>query len=410
MLPSRFVNRSAAALVAFSLVACEAPTGGAPSLLTALPRALTADELAIIDANNAFAFRLFKEVARSDSNHLISPLSASYALGMAANGADAETLDGILQALSLDGLSVPQANAGYKSLTALLTSLDNRTEMRIANSAWFNDRFTPAAPFSATLEQHFAARVQSLDFMNPQSPTTINDWVKAETRGRIPSIVGTLSDDMALILANAVFFKGTWRNQFDPDKTTTRPFTGSGGTTAVPMMQRLGAARYAESATHRMLDLPYGNGAFAMTLVMPAQPDQPLQALVDSLSPERWAQWTSALSEAPEVSILLPRFTLDYMRELKDDLSALGMSRAFSREAQFPHIIEDPEQLAIWSVLQKSRLEVNESGTVAAAATTITMGVTSISNPMFHADRPFLVVLRERLSGTILFVGKVVRM
>lgn len=381
-----------------------------PPLLTALPRALSSDERAIVNANNAFAFRLFRQVATSDANHLISPLSASFALGMAANGADGATLDGIKTALSLDGLSVAEANAGYRALTTLLTSLDQTTEIRIANSAWFNRRFTPAAPFLASVQDAFSAKVERLDFRAASSPERINSWVNEATRGRIPRIVGSLQDDLALFLANALFFKGSWRDQFDPELTKPEPFHGTAGPTTVAMMQMREDARFGRSDSHLMLDLPYGNGAYAMTLVMPARADVPLPSLIDSLTPQRWSAWTSSLHYAL-VSVQLPRFTLDYSRRLNEDLSALGMQRAFSTQAEFPFILQRPLPLAISEALQITRLEVNETGTVAAAATGLSIVVTSAPTVVeFHANRPFILVLRERLTGTILFIGKVVKL
>jgi serine protease inhibitor len=401
-----------APLFALTLAACSAePTApAAPPLLTALPRALSVAEATIIDANNAFAFKLLQEIATADSNVFLSPLSVSLALGMTMNGAAGTTLDGMKEALNFGPLSTAEINSGYRSLLELLRSLDSRTQLNIANSIWFDASFPARQSFIDATRDAFNAEIRAVSFGNPATVGQINGWVSDATRGKIPTIIDAINPQDVMFLINAIFFKGDWRHSFRASDTRPREFYAADGTQMVPMMSRTGAVALGTGPYHRIGELQYGNGAFAMTVLMP-RGDVPLDvhALTDSLTVERWGQWTAGMSEHSDIEVLLPKLRLEYKRSLVDDLSALGMQEAFDPvDADFSGLFDSPQQTFISDVVHKTFVEVNEQGTTAAAATAVTVGVTS-APPSFQVDRPFIVVLRERLSGTILFVGKVVR-
>ena len=398
------------ALLALTLSACSADPTGPPPLLTELPRALSVAEATIIDANNAFAFRLLQEVATADSNVFLSPLSVSLALGMTMNGAAGTTLDEMKQALNFGPLSMAEINSGYRSLLTLLRGLDSRTQLSIANSIWFDAAFPARQSFIDATRDAFNAEIRAVAFGNPATIGQINGWVNEATRGKIPTIIDAISPQDVMFLINAIFFKGDWRHSFRASETQPRPFYATDGSQMVPMMSRKGPVALGAGAYHTIGEMQYGNGAFAMTVLMPRR-DVPLDvhALTDSLTVERWAQWTAGMTEQSNIDVLFPRLKLEYERSLVDELSVLGMQEAFQDGvANFSGLFDGGAQPFISDVRHKTFVEVNEQGTTAAAATAVTVGVTS-APPSFQVDRPFIVVLRERLSGTILFVGKIVR-
>lgn len=404
---------AAALLIA---AACSGPTeqSGPPPLLTALPRALTTAELRLVSAGNQFAFGVFREVQRAKpgDNIFLSPTSASMALGMTLNGAAGTTLDSMRAALAVSGAPIEEINAGYRGLIDLLRGLDTRVDFAIANSIWARAGMPFAQAFLDAGRNSFDAEIRTLDFSAPSTLTAINQWVNDKTKGKIPTILDQIASGEVMFLINAIYFKGSWRLAFDPKRTRNLPFHAADGSTRDVATMDLGPEplRYAATAGHEMVELPYGNGAFAMTLLLPA-PGRSLANLTDGLDAARWAEWTGALSEH-KIGLMLPRFRLEYKRELNGDLSALGMRIAFDPDrADFSRMLggSSAGNLYITKVLQKTFVDVNEEGTTAAAATSVGIGVTS-APATIQFDRPFLFAIRERLSGTILFLGQVVKL
>jgi serine protease inhibitor len=394
------------------LAACASPTGpgGQPPLLTELPRALSADELRIVDGANSFAFDLLRESTRrlpADSNAFLSPLSASMALGMALNGANGETLDAMQAALRLTGMTEAEINQGYRDLIGLLGELDSRTEMKIANSMWGHQGFTIEPAFIDAGKTFFDAEVKTLDFGSSSSVSTINDWVSGKTNGRISKLLEQISNDEILFLINAIYFKGKWREAFDPKDTQNGPFQAADGRTrTAALMDQTDTLRYDETADYQAVDLLYGNGSFAMTVLLPKGDRTPADVLA-GLNPVAWRDLAGRFRDA-KVHLTFPRFKLEYSRKLKDDLTALGMGIAFDDSlADFYRIANvAPQRLYLTRVDQKTFVEVNEEGTEAAAATSVGVGVTSVPEVFeMRVDRPFVFAIRERLSGTVLFLG-----
>jgi serine protease inhibitor len=390
--------------------ACKSPFGNddLPPLLTQLPRQLSTAELRVIDASNAFAFDLLREVTRTlpaDSNVFLSPLSASMALGMALNGANGETFDSMQAALRLTGMSEAEINQGYKDLIALLLGLDSSTEMRIANSMWGHQGFQILPGFIDAGKTFFDAETGTLDFASPTAVSTINDWVSRKTNGRIPTLLEQISREEVLFLINAIYFKGRWRDAFERDETRPAPFyAATGATRTVQLMSQEDSLRYHESAEYQAVDLLYGNGAFAMTVLLPREGHTPAELLA-GLNAETWKDLAGRF-QIQDMQLGLPRFRLEYSRKLAEDLTTLGMGIAFDRtRADFYRIADvRPDRLFITRVDQKTFVDVNEEGTEAAAATAVGIGTTS-APPAMVVDRPFLFAIRERLSGTVVFLG-----
>jgi serpin B len=387
-----------------------------PVALTALPRPLSASEVKVRDAANTFAFALWSKIvaAQRDSNVFVSPLSASFALGMTMNGAAGTTYDQMRSVLQFSGASLSEINGGYRSLIALLTSLDPGVKMQIANSIWHRQDFPFRQAFFDTTTAYFDATVSGLDFTNvPASLAAINGWVNAATSGKIPTVLDDISSQQVMFLINAIYFKGSWRQKFDAAQTAPAPFSpAGGGTQTAQLMHRLDTLSYAEGSTFQAADLAYGNTAFSMTVLLP-KAGTDVETLAASLTPATWQAITSSLTTR-KVDFYLPKLMLKYERKLNSDLKSLGMVQPFAAgSADFTLMAPAPagNQLFIDFVKQNTFVDVNEEGTEAAAVTTVGVGVTSMpSYPAMRVDRPYLFVLRERLTGTVLFMGKIARM
>jgi serine protease inhibitor len=396
--------------VSIATAACSDPNGPAPTELTELPRPLTSSEQKLIGGSNAFAFDLLRQVNTSDraGSVFVSPLSASMALGMTLNGAAGDTYTAMHGTLRFGDLARTDVNEGYKSLIALLRGLDPSTEFRIANSIWYEKTFPFHASFIDESKLFFDAQVQGLDFANPASVDVINSWVSDATSKKIPKIIDGV-DDNVMFLINAIYFKGAWKTRFDKSKTVDAPFYALDGSTSnVPLMTQSEGTRTVFGAGYSAFDLPYGNTAFSMTVVLPDK-GVDINSFTESLSEAKWAAIDEGLREG-NIDIYLPRFKLTWEKKLSPDLIDLGMGIAFTEGmSDFTRMSPKGRDLVISEVIQKTFVEVNEEGTEAAAATSVGIMPTSLP-PSIRVDRPFIFAIRERFSGTILFIGKVTRL
>jgi len=401
--------------IAFTAVAaCNDPSSPAPPKITSLPRDLTNTEQAITQSSNTFAFSLLKAVNATfaDSNVFISPLSASMALGMALNGTATETHSEMRAALGLTTGTMAEVNQGFQSLIGMLRALDPNVDFRIANAVWYRDTFGPdiEQSFLDATRTYFDARVEGLDFASPNALTAINDWVNSSTNGKIDKMVDQIPSEIVMYLMNAIYFKGNWREEFDPKRTAAADFTtNQNQVVTAQMMSRRGGFRLRRlSAGTLAVELPYGGDAFVMTAILP--PDgTDINAFIDVLSPQVLDALTTDMDDAG-MTLHLPKFRLAWEDEFNDELKSLGMQRAFVPDgADFtPLSARLGHNLYISKVRQKTFVDVNEEGTEAAAVTSVDIGVTSFPSTV-DFNRPFVFVIRERLTGTILFVGKIVQ-
>jgi serpin B len=385
------------------------PRGTAPDSLEVLPRALSQSEQQTIAANNRFAFDLFRSINTrfADTNVFISPLSASFALGMTLNGAEGETFEGMTHALHIVDTDRSRINAAYRDLIDLLLNLDESVDMRIANAIWYRDGFPFHQSFLDTVAHYFDARVAGLDFEDPATLTRINAWADTATAGKIPEVLDAIPGELVMLLMNAIYFKGSWRSQFDPDRTHNAPFATERGTSYSARMMHLENQDVALARLNGIeaVDLPYGRAAFTMTAILPPAGTD-VDVFIETLDQPRWDAIIGALRPA-KGDVFLPRFTMKWEDTLNADLIAMGMDNAFCEGcANFLRMSPVGDQLFIDFVKQNTFVDVNEEGTEAAAVTTVGIGVTS-GPPSIRFDRPFVFVIRERLTGTILFMGKV---
>ena len=409
-------HRAIGAAVLIAATACSQPTasgGVKPEIITALPRQLSSAEQAIARSTPDFAVSLLRSVNTgfTDRNVFVSPLSASMALGMTLNGASSDTYTEMRTALGLPDRPLAELNAGYQSLIALLTGLDRTVEFRIANSIWYEQSFGPAidATFLGDTRQYFGARVAGLDFLSPQAPGTINSWVSTSTNGRIETIIDRIPPEMVMYLVNAIYFKGAWRDAFDPKQTANLPFTThTGQQVSVPTMTRKGSFRVGTAGGTTVVEIPYGGDAYVMTIALPAA-GTPINTFVAGLTTAAWQGLTADLAPS-SFDLYLPKFKLTWEDVLNDELKSLGMVKAFEGGiADFTRLSRtEGRRLYVSEVKQKTFVDVNEEGTEAAGVTSVGIGIVSLP-PSIRIDRPFVFAIREKLTGTVLFMGKIVR-
>ncbi|WP_374949415.1 serpin family protein [Mucilaginibacter sp.] len=376
---------------------------------------LTASEQQQVAADNAFTLKLFKQVSAGSTNAdnlFISPLSVSFALGMTANGAKGETLQAINSIMEFKG-NQDQINSYYKKLITDLPLLDGNSKVSIANSIWYKQGFDIQQPFITTNTANYNAKVQSLDFASSGSKDVINNWVKDATGGKVPSIIDRISSDDYMYLINAIYFKSTWKEKFDAAKTAKQNFiTADGAMVNADFMtgkvnlhvfydDKLTTYQYPSKPT-TIVELPYNNDKYSMVLILP-RPGLTTNQLLDQLDAAQWQSWMTGLQPS-EQTIYLPKFKFSYQRMLNSDLMNLGMGIAFSNKADFTGI-NALNGLKITAVKQKAFVEVDENGTEATAATSVTIGLTSAAPMELRFDRPFIFAIREMKSGLILFTG-----
>ncbi|WP_396219668.1 serpin family protein [Gemmatimonas sp.] len=415
---ARRAARRVSVFAAMLLAACatESPVQPDPSAtdsLTALPRALSTAEVQAVSASNGFAVALFRQVlsASPAENVVLSPFSASVALGMTMHGAAGGTRAAMRSTLGWSAAAGDADVAGaYRDMQALLPTLDSSVTMTSANAIWYRQGFPVEASYLQATRDFFKAAVTGADFAAPATLAAINSWASTTTKGRIPKVLDTIEPQQVMFLLNALYFKGAWRTRFNTADTYTGTFRqGNGQSASVPFMSRTGGSgvRFAATNRYSALELPYGNGAFVMDLFVPAT-GVTLADLTSDLAGAGWQQAVNAMAPAPSVRIALPRFRVTTTAQLKTPLSALGMGVAFAPgAADFTGISSARgRDLYLDFVKQDAMIEVTEAGTTAAAVTTIGVGVTS-AGPEFRADRPFLFAIRERFSNTLLFLGAV---
>lgn len=359
------------------------------------------------DQTTQFAFDLAKRVTTQEGqakNVFISPLSLHIALGMLLNGAATGTAQEIQKTLKLDAQTLTEANQTYQNLMVNLPYTDPKVTLTVANSVWYRNSFSVASSFQDVLRDTFRAEVSARDFTSPATVTDINKWASDKTNGKIPTVIQQIQPDNVLFLLNALYFKGDWKRQFKPEQTVDAPFTlASGGETTVRMMRLEDTLRRAFRPTYSAFELPYGSDKFVMTVLLPAE-NTTTDALLNSLSGADWSQLQKDMRTG-KIDIGLPKFTVKYGINLNSVLTAMGMPTAFTDRADFTKI-NPAGDLLLSFIKQDTYVAVDEKGTEAAAVTTGAVTTTSVQMPTL-CNRPFVFVIHERTSGTVLFMGRI---
>jgi len=390
-------------------VGCSSGSHGTPGLPAGVPPAVkqaydqgTPVPTALVAADNGLGFAAFALLRQAHpGNLLVSPMSLAQALDMAYNGAGGQTLAGMAQALGLTGVGAGQLDQDNAALLAHLYSSDPDVTLILANSIWARADILPS--FLATNQTYFGAQVGTMD----GAPGSVNAWVDQVTQGRIPAVLdpGLDCSQLDAILANALYFKGTWHTAFQVADTVAAPFTRMDGSqVSCTMMTQMAAGGFGRTATCDVAWLPYGGGRYRMVFLLP-----PPGASLASLAPDP-AGWESLIqaAAAPSFQIHLPRFTAKWSASLNDTLIQLGMADAFDPlRADFPALASVAEYLAF--VTQSTTVAVDEAGTVATAATAAGAAPTATGPGLnMVLDHPFIYAIQDTGTGAILFLGQLV--
>ncbi|MFA5324871.1 MAG: serpin family protein [Bacteroidales bacterium] len=368
---------------------------------------LTKGEQEITTNINKFAFDFFRNISIDSKkpNIFISPLSASLALSMAAIGAEGETGSQMKTLLGFENCTTPEMNSYYKKITEELLNLDPKNTITMANSIWIANGFDIKTNFTSNAQTYYGAYVANVDFNNQNTLNRINDWCSNNTNNKIKKIFDELNPNLKLLLINALYFKGTWTQQFDKKNTYETSFnTLSGESENVDMMYIESNFKYTSNDFFQIAEFPYGNEAFSMVILLPKE-NISFKTAVNQFTYANWNMWMSSM-DYTEISVHLPKFKLEYEIKLNDVLCSMGMPNAFNPMlANFSGISDI--KLYIDFVKQNTYINVNEEGTEAAAVTSTGMFVTSMpESKIFRADRPFIYFIKEKSTGIILFIGQ----
>lgn len=367
----------------------------------------------VVDANNAFGFKLFNKINEdtpADNNIVISPLSVSMALGMTMNGANGNTRTAMENTLELQGSTAEAINESYQTLIQALTTVDPDVTMEIPNSIWHRNDFEVIQGFIDVNQDCFFAEVNPLNFSDPASVDIINNWVAESTHDKITTILDQIDPGAVMFLINAVYFKGTWNYEFDEQYTEPATFYLSDGTTKqVDMMKQEATLHYSSNELFEAVDLYYGSGNFSMVIMLPKGSNGP-DDIITQMNEETWNTWMNSFSEF-NIQLSLPKFKIDYNKQLNEALMQLGMGIAFDPTGADFSNINAFYELFIGFVQHKTYIDVNEEGTEAAAVTIVGMYTTDVGegNPpySFVVNKPFLFAIKEQDTDAVLFLGKV---
>jgi serpin B len=372
---------------------------------------LSGDGALVVDANNSFALRLYHELSREPGSVFFSPYSISSVLALAYAGARGETASEIAKAMAIQ-LPAARFHTGSSIVSAQLSRADHQRQLFLANRLWAEKHYRFAPAFLSLLQNNYGVGFEALEFQrDPEAARKIiNKWVQDRTRDRIKDLLapGLVRNETQMVLTSAIYFKAAWVIPFETGQTSPGEFYLTvSQKIRVPMMRRSFArVRYFASADMVGLELPYQNDEFSMILLMSTKVDG-LSALEKSLNIEELKKRLSALS-LHDVDLAIPRFQATREYSLKAALESLGMVRAWTDAADFGGIVPDgSRKLVLSAAVHKAFVEVNERGTEASAATGLVMEMRAYPNAIFHADRPFVYLIRESKTGSILFMGRV---
>jgi len=366
---------------------------------------------AVVRGNTMFATDLYGQLRTKPGNVFYSPYSISAALGMTAAGARGPTADEMLKMLHLQAGN--ETHVGFAALTDQLVARPNAGyELSIANALWGQQGFPFDKKYLEAINKNYGGGLQPVDFKNPQGAAlTINRWVEEQTKKRIKDLIdpSMLDSNTRLVLTNAIYFKGQWKDKFNKQLTRDEPFFSMANTSEkVPMMRQGGKYRYYQDEDVQLVELPYVGQRLVATIILPKERFALDRQVEAKLSEDTLNRWLTAATEK-KGDVALPRFEFETKAELTPILQAMGMRRAFTPQADFSGITT-AEPLQVSFVVHKAFVKFDEEGSEAAAATGV--GVKLAAAPIedrfnFRADQPFVFLIRDTKTGSLLFMGRV---
>lgn len=360
----------------------------------------------IIENNNAFALNLFSQMKGFDSK-VVSPMSVSYLMGMLANGADGQTRQEIMKAIGCEKVSLRDLNEFYQMLITRANYFGKATTINIADYIALNCHYQLKDGFASTMQNYYKAGVESLDFSKASTLKRINRWCSDHTDGMIPKIIEQVDADAVSYIMNAIYFNGTWTDKFDTRQTKLENFQSyTRDIKKTQMMHRNGKYQYMDNADFAAVNLPYGNGSYSMTVILPNR-GKSIDEVMAGLDAKKVSELRRSMDECV-VDLKLPRFTISQETSLNDIISKLGAPTMFTSGADFSNFASG--NLSISKMLQKAKIEVSEEGTKASAVTMAMVAMTALRpeprKVEFHANRPFIYMITEHSTGAILFMGQ----
>ena len=366
------------------------------------------DMAAVVKGNNQFALNLYAQLRTQNGNLFLSPSSISTALAMTYAGARGDTARQMAATLHFT-LDQQHLHPAFASLMKELkgNGAARNYQLNIANALWGQKGYAFLDGFISTAKDNYGAGLNQVDFANTEEARrTINAWVEQETQNRVKDLIkpDVLKKETRLVLTNAIYFKGNWASHFKPENTREAPFMLTPKRKVmVPTMHQGGKFKTAWTENFRALELPYAGKDLSMIVFVPRKEDG-LAEFERTLTADKLDEWLSKLKENEIDVVALPKFKLTTGFELGQTLSAMGMPLAFASGADFSGMTAS-ERLSISKVIHQAFVDVNEEGTEAAAATGTEMRLVSVS--MFVVDHPFIFLIRDNRSGSLLFMGRV---
>lgn len=360
-------------------------------------------EYSVSESNNRLSVALFKLIDKENENLIFSSFSISNALAMAAETTEAEISNSIRRGLQLSD-DVTKIRDGYQTILNKYKTPNEKYILNIANAVWIDNKYELEPARQQNIEKYYLGESLSFDNAQPKNAANrINKWCDTKTEGMIDQIIseGDITPLTHLVLANAIYFKGAWQEEFDDRKTQERTFHNSlKEELQVDFMYINDKFAYTEDDSVQVLKMSYKGGNFSMLIILPR--DNDINSLKSNLTSELLTKWNEELATY-EVKVYLPKFKFEYGANLNKPLKEIGMERAFTPMSA--------NELYISTVLHKAIIDVNEKGTEAAAATAVAME-TRMAEPIyerrdFKADHPFLFIIQENMNQNILFMGKV---
>ena len=380
---------------------------------------LTRAEQEMVGSCNDFAFNLFREARDGEKSQILSPMSITYALGMLNNGAAGETQQEINKVLGFSETGADGINIFCYKMMIKAFSFDEKTKVLIADNIYMNKGYELKPAFKATVKTYYEADAETRDFFDGKTRDVINQWASDHTEGMIKEVLKAdeFQPDFVSYLLNAIYFKGTWQYQFDKNMTQDEGFLHPGLTKeelVIPMMHQTAELDYLETDNFQALRLPYGNGAWNMTVLLPTvnihevDTGEDINKVLKSLNTASWQKIQQQMAPM-KVDVHLPRLESDTDIDLIPIMGKLGMTKAFTSAAEFPNFCNTATFIGLMK--QVAKIKLDEEGTEAAAVTVIGMekSMAGPSKPdyvTFYANHPFLYVISEKTTGAIFFIGQ----
>jgi serpin B len=379
-----------------------------------MPAAKEKTEEAVVEGNNRFAVELYAKLREQEGNLFFSPYSISAALAMTYAGARGETEAQMAKVLHFPSQRAGDQERFHPAFGAIIKDLNTRGkkgkyELIVSNALWGQKGYEFLAEFLELVKSNYGGRLNEVDFISDTESArkTINAWVEKKTKDKIKDLIvpGDLNQLTRLVLTNAIYFKGNWASRFKKENTKDAEFTLlSGEKVDTPTMNQTEQFSYMETEDFQGLEMPYVNNELSMIIFLPKRTDG-LAEFEKKLTAENLSQWLARLRKR-EVIVSVPKFKETSRFSLAGVLKSMGMTDAFvSVVADFSGM-NGKKELYISKVIHKAFVDVNEEGTEAAAATAVVTRAIAIRPSVFRADHPFLFLIRDNSSGSILFIGR----